>query len=288
MARARPPDERFTAISCHLLRWKRFRGLPSDSILLWIVLYTGEQAKKTVPGLFTGSVYTMADDSNMQPSEADRALCKLIDHGLVQYDLENRIARLTELPDTLDRPTNDRALSGWWTRFRTVPGVPIRDAHVPLLHWLATAEIERLIGIGKQQGADAMSRVWRQTFETISVPQTLPRYVSPSSSDTGTTTQPSLFGPPPKIELNKNSYSRPLPGPCQGSGRGPDQDQDLDQVIPEGGGEEDPDGAPQARHLKLVPDTTDPDAERRRAYVNEMREAVRAAGGGHLVRSDEP
>ena len=257
-------DVRYTPLG-DLNRWKPWAQLEADPKLLWLALYTSQTALRCVPGLWTGTIYGMSDDSGLSPNATLNALDKLVDRKLAEFDQENRVARLTQLPDTLARAHNDKAISGWWTRFITIPAVALRDAHVPLL-W-------RLVKSGNC--SPAMVTMWGKTFGSIAVPSHLAPYQPLRSADTSTAVQPSLFSPA-GLPINKNNNSggpRVLPGTSTGR---PDPDPDLDLDL-------DPD--PEARpHLSLVPSPDAPPGvqDARARYAAEMHAAVLEAGGASL------
>lgn len=263
----------------------------SEAFKLWLGLYTSQNAKRSVPGLWPGSLYGMSEDTRLPLNNTFNALGELVEKKLVEFDEAHRLARLTQLPDALERAHTQFAIKGWWTRFTSLPACPLRDAHVPLLWWMI------------QQGKVGQSMVdmWRMTFGTVAVPVHVPPFQPPGSADTGTEVQPSLFGvrnlSPKK---NNNSDDPPSMGLSMPHGwpHGLDQDQDLDQVSekgdPEGG------GAIARPHLQLVPNLADPapdnglvqsaqdEATRARneraADMKEaFREAAEAAGVTHLL-----
>lgn len=300
-------NERYTSIGHSLFHWKPIRPVSCAARWLWLACYAGDGTKRSVPGLFPGSMHGMAEAAEITYNETFNALDELIVHKLVVFDAENRLLRYLQLPDAHDRAHTFQAISGWFTRFRSLPACPQRDAHVPLLKWMV------------EQGEvnERMSQMWKTTFGTIAIPTDLPRYGSIALSDTGTAVQPSLFGPPP-TPPNKIKTINPSPHP---SPLGLDQDPDQDQVsdLGEEEGEDPPAGplvpsgaigSPIKRHLQLVPDppadqpaldapperttalATDPTAEERaqtdrEQYAAEMRrahqEAARALGDPVLM-----
>lgn len=236
---------RATIVGCSLWLWEPFMSLESgDAQMLWLMLYTSPEAKMSVPGLWIGNVETMSDIIRRSRNATWNALDELVRAGLVEFDQRHRIARLLQLPDAHERAHNDKAIYSWWTRFKALPGVPIRDAHVPLLWWMISSQ-------GKY--TPAMEQAWTTTFGTIAVPISTQPLQRPSSYDTGTPTQPSLFsasgGP-----INKINNSGP-PGvhPATTAG-GLDPEPDLDRDL-------EPDPDPEKRPtLALVPPCLTPES----------------------------
>ena len=222
--------------------------------------YTSRDAKTSVPGLWPGTVYGMAE-SGLSPNEAHNALDRLVARGLAQYDSTNQLVRLTELPDYLDRAHTEQAIWGWWGRFKTLPNVPLRNAHVPLL-W-------EMVSSGKTN--QKMVDTWRQTFGTVVIPTHLPTYLPLSSSDTSTVVQPSLFS----AHSNEISKSGPSPLP-----------RDLrsgSEIGIIGAEPEDPErsrtGGVLLHLVPAEPEPPPPDyaAEARNAHADEMKRALREA-----------
>lgn len=257
-------DVRYTPIG-DLNRWKPWAGLEAEPKLLWLGLYTSQTALRCVPGLWTGTIYGMSDDSGLSPNATLNALDVLVDRKLAAFDQENRVARLTVLPDTLARAHNDKAISGWWTRFITIPAIPLRDAHIPLL-W-------KMVQNGNC--SPTMVTMWAKTFGSISVPDHVAPYQPLRISDTGTVVQPSLFSSAglPISKINNSGGPRVLPGTSTGR---PDPDPDLDLDL-----DPDPEGRPR---LALVPSPSAQDVAKgaRSAYAAEMFAAVEEAGGASL------
>lgn len=276
-------EERYTPMGCALWAWRpfphlRFRDIAPESKVLWLQLYTDPSAKRSVTGLWPGTLNGMSDVSGLSQNATYTALGDLVEKKLVQWDADNWLARLTTLPDALDRAHNAQAISGWWTRFKTLPACALRDSHVPLLWWMV------------QQGKcePMMLARWKMTFGTITIPTQMTPFQPPGSSDTSTVVQPSLFGPRNSI-INKNSYTGPPPvdGPSMAppTTGGPDPDPDLDLDLRSGSGGAGVDDAGGRPRLQLVPSLTPEEsaAVERARNAREMREAVRDAGGDWLV-----
>lgn len=176
---------KYTGISSQLSRWKPLRRVKPAARWLWISLYTSREALAALPGLFPGTLYTISDAAGLDSlNEASNLMEQLVEAKLSQWDVENELIRLTELPDHLARAHTDHAIKGWWSRFRNIPQCALRDSHIPTL-W-------NLIAAGTVN--DKMREMWKTTFGTIVPPEALPSFLLPSSSDTGTAVQPSLFG----------------------------------------------------------------------------------------------
>jgi len=309
-------SERYTPIGCGLWTWKPWIDRGSDARLLWLALYTSSGAKRSVPGLWPGTLHGMADDCRLSLNQTYNALDELIGAKLVDFDSEQRLARLTCLPDTHDRAHNGQALSGWWTRFCSLPKCTLRDAHVGLLWTLVSAGRPDFTGktdeqkLKLQKGWDSMIGTWRRTFGTIDIPKQLPASSKLSSSDTGTVVQPSLFAPKqilgPDLGSSDFKYSDPPAMDQPTMAHGPDQDQDLD--LPESGGEggsggegATPDGGPTNLvpgpwRLQLVPAEPEPDpttgtSEAQNEYRREMKRAIAEAaatsGIGWIVPQED-
>ena len=171
----------FTSISSRLWLWEPFRRLPrshDDEIgrhaqLFWLALYTMPEAKLHVPGMIMGSVTALAEGCGFQPDLARSCLDRLIEAELVEYDVERRLLRMTQLPDAGEYPRNDKVILSWWRRFQAVPPCPLRDAHVATLKWLLEEHIRET---GKAP-TDKVRDAWAQTFGTISMPATRRRGV---------------------------------------------------------------------------------------------------------------
>lgn len=274
---------KFTPLGHGIWFWKPWRTLESlESQKLWLALYTSAEAKRSVPGLWPGSLGTMSDITEMSSNTCWNALDHLCARNMAVFDQENRLVRLPQLPDALDRAHNDKAIWGWWSRYRALPEVPLRDAHVPTLWWM----------IQSGKCTDKMVEAWKQTFGTITVPKAIPSFRRLSSYDTGTAVQPSLFGSPPPLssffrsnEINNSDPRRVLPGTTPG---GQDLDLDLRSGLPEAeGGGSGEGGRP---HLQLVPDPPPPDYaaevqnERSAQMSAALREAAAETGTSWLLK----
>lgn len=267
--------ERYTSIGVNLFRWEPLVECSGTARWLWLSCYAGGDAKLGVPGLFNGDIYSMVSACRFPLNETWNALDNLIDHELVTFDPKNRLLRYLKLPDAHDRAHTFQAISGWFTRFCALAPCPQRDAHVPLLWWM----------VSQGEVNEKMTSMWQRTFGTIVIPTHLPVFGSPSSSDTGTRVQPSLFGQPSQpllLSSNDSRHLNPSGLPCD-HGTFPEQDQDL--VL------EDPDQRPEPAgdrdrgpHLRLVSDDEIVRAERE-AYARDMKAAIVEAGGGTLLGS---
>lgn len=175
---------KFTAVGVQLWNWKPFRDLESLAArMVWLALYTTAEGKRILPGLWQGSVYALAEASSMRPDDVLVGLDILIERGLVEYDQDNRLMRLTELPDAHERACNGRMIRGWWNRFQTLPDCPLRNAHIRTLWWL----------LEQEPMTKDHHEAWQSTFAAIIVPAVRRRGVR--SLRQGETAQRSLFEP---------------------------------------------------------------------------------------------
>lgn len=174
----------FTRVGCSIWEWDRFTSLDCEARNLWLVFYTGATSNRLVPGLWTGGVGAMSDESHMPPENTIRALDTLLAAELVEYDPKRRVLRLTELPDSGEKPSNGSHVRGMWSRFQTVPPCLVRDAHVRTLEWLC---------LDNGHSEDVLI-AWKETFGTVQVPRQRQRGVKRMLDQaTGTESQPSLW-----------------------------------------------------------------------------------------------
>ncbi len=165
--------------------------------MLWLALFTTAEAKRIVPGLWHGSMTSMAEAARMPIDVTVRALDSLLDHDMVEYDHKHRVLRLTKLPDAGEYPSSPTIVTSWWKRFRTVPACAVRDAHVATIRWILDqgALVAPKNRTGKPTAAH--EEVWAETFATVQIPpprrRGMRRLVD-TVADTGTAVQPSLFG----------------------------------------------------------------------------------------------
>jgi hypothetical protein len=202
----------YTRLGCEIWSWEPFIQLSYDARNLWWGLYTSPEARRTVPGLFSGSISTMAEAARMPSDDAIRALDKLLEAEMVEYDLSMRVLRMTLLPDAGEGPSNGNIIRGWWNRFSTLPRCQIRDAHVSTLRWLVD-EYWRMSADGVIP--EHVEKAWLGTFAhpTRGIPLLPPRKRGVRrlcDSDTSTSTQPGLFDA-------ALSASRRMPPPSGGS-----------------------------------------------------------------------
>lgn len=180
-----------TQISVRFWEWEAIKNLPVGPKLLWLGLYTSGAGRLSVPGLFFGSITSMAEAVHMPVDETLVYLEQLLKADLVEYDRERRVLRFTKLPDACEAPYNGNNIRGWWRKFQCVPECQVRDAHVATLWWMIeTSAKER----GKPVSNDHRE-AWSETFGTVQIPAPRKRGVrSLIDHDTGTHSQPSLFG----------------------------------------------------------------------------------------------
>lgn len=146
---------RYTSLGTNLWNWEPWTKLESPvSRLLWIALYTSPSAKRLPPGLYSGSINALADESHIDGDSVRKALDDLRGANLIEWDQGRRLVRLTQFPDALERATNGSHLRGWWNAFRTIEVCRLRDSHVTALRWLL------------EQGVitDKMEEAWQETF----------------------------------------------------------------------------------------------------------------------------
>lgn len=259
---AKIDQERFSSFGISLFSWEKLMKCTFAGRWLFVTCLGDGNAKRSVPGLWPGNEYAMAAAISANLSEACTALDDLIVNQLVSYDQRNMLVRILDMPDAFERPHTFQAISSMWNRFRSIRQCPQRDAHVPMLKWML------------EQGKvnEKMQETWRTTFGTIRVPDHLPLFGSPSSNDTSTSVQPSLFAPreqralpapPESNNLDLRHYGTPLPL---------DQDPDQDLVLGETGDRDRP------AHLRIVSDAEIARAERDRSR-SDLWDACRAAGG---------
>lgn len=205
----------YTRIGTSLWSWEPWLALEHDTDdligcrarLLWLAFYTSPESKRIVPGLWHGSIATMADAARMSSEQALRALDRLIEHGLVEYDQKLRVVRLTKLPDAGESPQNGKVLRSWWTRFRSVPACAVRDAHVATLRWIME---EWSRETGKVLSADHV-KAWSETFAQVTIPTSTPGFRSLFDHDTSTASQPSLFAPKASVDTVSKEVSTDPP-----------------------------------------------------------------------------
>lgn len=157
----------YTKLGAGLWSWKPFLDLEHShddvlgrcSRLFWIALYTAREAK-LVPGLFWGSITTMAETAHIPVDDARTYLDRLLEHEMVQVDLRQRVLRMTMLPDAGESPPNGKAIRGWWNRFQGIPICEVRDAHVEVLYWIMQ---EWSRANGKPISHDHVT-AWSETF----------------------------------------------------------------------------------------------------------------------------
>lgn len=250
---------RHTYLPTSLWTWEPFTALPDHARILWLALYTSGTAKRLPPGLWEGSIAVMAETSHQDPDAVRDALDVMLQAGVVEFDQPKRLARLTDLPSTDERPMSANHVKGWWNSFKSLRECPLRNAHIPLLRWLADSV--------KPELRLKIDEVWAQTFANLPIPALRHRGVRrlPNSFDTSTPTQPSLFPKaddvdplPPDQKLDQSGLiHRNVVAQTENQGFGGgfdtprDRDRDRDRDLLLGGGSG---GGGAARpHLTLVP-----------------------------------
>lgn len=201
----------FTRLGSSIWDWDPWTDLSGDARVLWLALYTSPAAKRHLPGLWHGGIPSMADAARMTGAAVVSALDELLERDLVEYDAKLRVLRLTQLPDCGEYPANGKVIKSWWTRFRTVPDCPVRNAHIRTLRWVLDEGASRA---GKQV-TDHHEEAWGQTFGTVAIPSVRRRGVRTiGDSDTSTSVQPSLF---------PSAASTPPSGAASSGGNGLDE-----------------------------------------------------------------
>lgn len=181
-----------TRLGSALWNWEPFTQLAAGAQILWLALYTTAEAKRVVPGLWHGSITTMAEASHKPVDDTRENLDRLLEADMVEFDVKLRVLRLTALPDAGESPANPNVLRGWFRKFQTVPACPVRDSHVVVIRWLMD-QWSRDSGKAVTQGHE---QAWTETFGRIAIPAPRRRGVRRlTESDTSTPTQPSLFQP---------------------------------------------------------------------------------------------
>lgn len=203
----------FTRLGAALWSWEPWVALgpvthgPMAQVL-WMALYTSPEAKRAVPGLFHGSVGTMAEASRMQPDDTWTALNVLLDREMVEFDQRARVLRMcapephTPLPDAGEFPMNGKTICGWWNRFKTIPDCQVRNAHVATLWWIvetgaraASSETRKTLGMGDGKPTPSHMAAWEKEFARVPTPPKRRRGVRQlGDTDSATSVQPSLFG----------------------------------------------------------------------------------------------
>jgi hypothetical protein len=183
----------FTRLGSAIWDWEPWTELGATARVMWLALYTSAEAKRHIPGLWQGGIPSMADAARMAADDVRMALDQLLERELVEYDPKFRVLRLCDLPDAGEYPTNGNVIRSWWTKFNTVPGCPVRDAHVRTIAWILDTGSKRLRGQDQKVTANHQ-QAWSETFGTIVVPASRRRGLRRlADNDTGTPSQPSLF-----------------------------------------------------------------------------------------------
>jgi hypothetical protein len=152
---------RFTIIGIELWTWEPWRRLNDrpDAQTLWLALLSTAAAKRSIPGLWEGGVGTIAEATGRGYQDVAAALSCLQERRMVVTDDRLNVTRFTGFPDKSEAATSGKIIRSWWNRFGAIPACAVRDAHVPLLRWLA-----------EPFSAKDARAAWDQTFGTL--PQT--------------------------------------------------------------------------------------------------------------------
>lgn len=208
----------FTSLGAKIWRWRRWRVLDAHTRLFWLGLYTSLHAKQYPPGLWKGGISVMVEETGYTGEQVVRSLDRLLAADLVEYDEENAVLRMTELPDAGEWPSQANWLKGWWNRFKMVPECAVRDAHIPTLRWI--------LDEGARERGNVVShnveQAWLDTFARVTIPPMQRRGVLrlEGNSDTSTAVQPSLFSgllSPPTPELLPGASRVPEATSSEGS-----------------------------------------------------------------------
>lgn len=217
----------YTRFGSGISTWDRLTPLDPGARWLWVALYTSNEAKRLPPGLFHGSITTMAECARITVDAARLHLDQLLEAELVEYDMKQRVLRLCELPDCGESPANANILRGWWNKFRSLPKCAVRDAHVATLSWL----MEEWARENSKVITEKHREAWSVTFGTIVVPAARRRGIRRLVDHaTGTPSQPGLFDPvtaPPEPICNSSGQGsvRPLSAHSEPSVNGSDYSQ---------------------------------------------------------------
>jgi hypothetical protein len=161
----------YTRVGVALFDWPPFITMSLQARMLWLGMYASPEAKACVPGLFKGSIGTMAEAARIGASDAVSAVDELQEAGLVVVDKLSRLTRFTRLPDRGERPANGKVLKMFWDRWDQLPEAQVKYDWIELLQWLR---------IGLKPGEH--NAVWDQTFGAVTVPE--PQHVVPSKQQT--------------------------------------------------------------------------------------------------------
>ena len=214
----------YTRIGVNFWNWSRFRELKTnEGKLLLLALYTSSSSKLLCPGLYKGSIATMSEDSGMPPEDVRKGLDDLLEVDLVEYDVKQRLLRLTEFPDTGESPSNGKVIRAWFRGYNSSPACPVRDAHVATLRKLIDDWCREQ---SKKLSADH-ENAWADTFGRISV--------VPRKRVVRRAVQTDLFEPTPDPDPSPDTLSQASPAvdnPCSG-GSDLTKAESNDSAVPE-------------------------------------------------------
>jgi hypothetical protein len=194
----------FTRIGASIWNWERFTALDDGPRNLWLALYTTAEAKRVIPGLWHGSINSMAEAAHRPFNVTIQNLDDLLDAELVEFDQKHRVLRMTELPDAGEYPASPTILSSWWSRFLLVPACAVRDAHVAMIRWILDTGAKLVKKNRTGRPTPAHEEIYSSTFGTVPPVAARRRGVRRLlDADTGNDVQPSLFG----------THSIPSPAP---------------------------------------------------------------------------
>lgn len=183
-----------TRLGCLFFEWQPIRHLDPTALKVWLVIYT----QCDIPGLWKCDLPDIASKAFLSPEVTLRALDKLRDADLIEFDRTQRVLRLTQLPDAAEWPNSPNILSSWWSIFqRRIPACDVRDAHVATMRWLLEEGAKQVPRSKTRKPSEAHEEIWSETFGTVKIPPRRARGQRRfSDSDTSTPEQPSLFRDP--------------------------------------------------------------------------------------------
>jgi hypothetical protein len=152
----------YTRLGATVFDWAPYYERSMAARNIWLALYASPQSKKGIPGLFHGGVGALSEAARMGAGPAIEALRELCEAGLAAHDERNRVIRMTQLPDKLEKPSNGKVLKMFWNRWKDFPESELKYHHIATVHWLC----EELL-------SNTMKRehwaTWDMTFGTIPV-----------------------------------------------------------------------------------------------------------------------
>jgi hypothetical protein len=179
----------YTRLGATVFDWPPFFERSMEARNLWLALYASPQSKKGIPGLFHGGLGALSEAARMGAGPAIEALRELTEAGVAEYDERNRVIRMTQLPDKLEKPANGKVMRMFWNRWKDFPESYLKYRHIGTVFWLCE---ELLAKVDKPEH----QKTWDETFGTVPVDKWSAVDNSLTVSDTvstATPSQPSLF-----------------------------------------------------------------------------------------------